>query len=96
MKKSLVSEITIEQYHQLCGLLLITQRANLTLKECERAALSITKEVNEAGEPSHPYDGGHTGDAVYSDAPNVDDLLRKLSIVVAPYGQDPAPPTKVE
>lgn len=64
--------ISRSEYFQLIGLLTLAKKHNETLKDIERAALAITKEVDDLG---------HTADAVYGNR-SPDELLALLDITV--------------
>lgn len=70
--------ITAHERLQLIGLLTLAQRHNKALEDIRAAALFITGEVNDEGQPD---DSGHTSDGVYSDY-DADVLLGRLDIKV--------------
>lgn len=69
-----VETITPEQRMQIIGLLTVARDLLHRMDDVERAACAITGE-----EP-----GGHTGDAMWGERTDVDDLLGRLSIKCAP------------
>lgn len=71
--------ITKREYHELCGLMVLSARHNRALREICMAAHDIT------GEPidDDTWGGGHCGDEVYSTIEgSAEELLRRLEITV--------------
>lgn len=70
--------ITRFQYLQLTGLLVLAKGHNDALKDIATAALLLTQEKDDDGQPD---DMGHTYDGIYCSY-SADELIRKLGLTV--------------